>query len=299
VSGWFHVAELEPGVALVAEPGHVCSWLIRGNERSVLLDTGLGVADIAAAVAAVSAGPVEVVNSHSHFDHVGGNALFEQRAIHRLGGPLLAAGCPPDLLAAYATASAGIRSRWDALKAADGAGFHVLGPDEEVRPWPPPGFDPAEWRIEAPPPTQLLDEGDVIELGARSLRVLHTPGHSPDHICLLDEEAGILFAQDQAYYGPHLLYFEDSSIEEWARSLRRLAEEVQPQVRVVYCAHCLRPAVPPRLLTELADAAEAVIAGEVPLVQRLGFLGARVRGADFGHFSLLLPATPEREDDPR
>ncbi len=289
MSGWFHVAELEPGVTLVAEPGHVCSWLIHGGERSVLLDTGLGVADIRAAVAPVAAGPVEVVNSHSHFDHVGGNALFEKRAIHRLGEPLLAAGVPTELLSRYSEAAAGLRESWEALKAADDAGFHLLGPDEEVRSWPPPGFDPAAWRIEPPAPTRLLEDGDVIELGGRSLRVLHTPGHAPDHVCLLDERAGILFAQDQAYYGPHLLYLEDSSLEEWARSLRRLADDVRPQIRIVYCAHCLRPAVPPRLLTELAAAAEAVIAGEVPLHETRGFLGARVRGADFGHFSLLVP----------
>ena len=37
------------------------------------------------------------------------------------------------------------------------------------------------------------------------MQVIHTPGHAPDHICLVDEVAGILFAQDQAYYGPQLI----------------------------------------------------------------------------------------------
>jgi glyoxylase-like metal-dependent hydrolase (beta-lactamase superfamily II) len=286
---WFHVSELEPGVTLVAEPGHVCSWLVQGAERAVLIDTGLGVADIAAAIAPVTHLPVEVVNSHSHFDHVGGNALFERRAIHRRGAPLLEAGVPSELLRRYAEMSTGIHGLWRALKAADDAGFHLLGPDEEVRPWPPPGFDPSAWRIAPPPPTRLLEEGDMIDFGGRSLRVLHTPGHAADHVCLLDEKAGILFAQDQAYYGPHLLYFEDSSLEEWARSSRRLADEVAPEIRVVYCAHCLRPAVPPRLLSELAVAAESVLADEVALVAGKGFLGASVLVADFGHFSLLLP----------
>ena len=71
---------MEPGLHVVAEPGHVYSWLIAGSERSVLLDTGLGIADIEAAIASVSAAPVTVVNSHVHFDHVGGNELFDQVA---------------------------------------------------------------------------------------------------------------------------------------------------------------------------------------------------------------------------
>jgi len=51
---WFRVSPLEPGVWLVGEPGHVNSWLIQGSERDVLLDTGLGLADISVAVASVS-----------------------------------------------------------------------------------------------------------------------------------------------------------------------------------------------------------------------------------------------------
>jgi glyoxylase-like metal-dependent hydrolase (beta-lactamase superfamily II) len=67
---WFHVAEVEPGVHLVAEPGHVLSWLVGGSDRCVLVDTGLGLADIAAAIEPVAAAPTIVVNSHVHFDHV-------------------------------------------------------------------------------------------------------------------------------------------------------------------------------------------------------------------------------------
>lgn len=290
MSGWFHVAELEPGVTLVAEPGHVSSWLVRGSERAVLIDTGLGVADIASAIAPVARRPVFVVNSHSHFDHVGGNGLFAERAIHRSGAPLLAAGVPAALLERYAAGAGELYERWQALAGLDRSGFHTLGPDERVRPWPPPDFAAGAWRIEPPAPTRLLEDGDVVDLGDRSLRVIHTPGHAPDHVCLLDERAGILFAQDQAYYGPHLVYLEDSSLDDWARSARRLADEVGSQIRVVYCAHCLRPAVPPRLLAELADAAEAVVAGEAELRPGRGFLGARVAAADFGHFSILVPA---------
>jgi glyoxylase-like metal-dependent hydrolase (beta-lactamase superfamily II) len=285
---WFHVAEIEPGVDLVAEPGHVCSWLVHGGERSALIDTGLGLVSIREAIAPVAPRPVVCVTSHAHFDHVGGNAEFEERLAHELAVPILAAGYPDSLLAAYASASTGLSAAWETLHAAD-EGFHLLGPDEAVRPWPPVGVDPAGWRIAAPPPTGLLVDSDMIDLGGRELRVIHTPGHAPDHVCLLDEHAGILFAQDQAYYGSQLVYFDDSDIEAFARSARRLADDVAPGIRVVYCAHCLRPAVPPRFLRELADAAEEVVAGEATLEPGEGFLGAPVLAADYGHFSILVP----------
>jgi len=98
---WFRVAPLEPGVWLVGEPGHVNSWLIRGSERALLLDTGLGLADISAAVATVCPEQPRVVNSHVHFDHVGGNGLFAETAMHELGPEWIEAGCEPGQLSAY------------------------------------------------------------------------------------------------------------------------------------------------------------------------------------------------------
>jgi glyoxylase-like metal-dependent hydrolase (beta-lactamase superfamily II) len=286
--GWFRVAEVEPGVHLVAEPGHVNCWLVAGRERTALVDTGLGLVPIRPSVEPAAASPVVVVTSHAHFDHVGGNGEFQEVLAHELAPSILAAGYARDLLERYAVDAAGYRAAWERLRDADD-GFHLLGPDEEVRPWPPDGVDVAAWRIDAPAPTGLLRDGDRIDLGDRELLVLHTPGHAPDHVCLLDERAGILFAQDQAYYGPHLLFFPDSDVAAWARSARRLADEAASSIRVVYCAHVLRFAAPPRLLGELAAAGEEVAAGEAELVPAEGFLGAPVLEARYGHFSIQVP----------
>lgn len=295
---WFHVAELEPGVHLVAEPGHVSSWLVHGSERSMLLDTGLGLVSVRDAIEPAVRGDVVVVNSHSHFDHVGGNAEFDERLIHEAGAALVREPVPSELLRAYGRECAGLRAQFDALLALDRGheGWFLVGPDETVRPWPPEGVDLDAWAIEPPPPTGVLHDGDVVELGNRPLRVVHTPGHAPDHVCLVDERSGILFAQDQAYYGPHLLYFDDCDVDAFARSARRLAEELAGAVRVVYTAHCLRPAVPPGILRELADAAEALAAGEARLEPGEGFLGEPVLAADYGHFSLLVPKEGSEHD---
>lgn len=292
---WFRVAELEPGVHLVAEPGHISCWLVRGAERSVLIDTGLGVASIAEAVRTVEPGRVTVITSHGHFDHVGGNHEFAERLVHEAGAETVREPVPADLLRAYWEGCRELRPGWESLLRADrDSHAFLIGPDEEVRPWPPPGLDEGDWRIEPPAPTGTLRDGDVVELGDRSLRVIHTPGHAHDHVCLLDERAGILFAQDQAYYGPHFLDFDGADVEAWARSARRLADDVAPSIRVVYCAHCLRPAVPPRLLGELADAGAEVAAGEARLVPTVGFWGEPRLAADYGHFSLVLPLSARR-----
>jgi glyoxylase-like metal-dependent hydrolase (beta-lactamase superfamily II) len=290
-SEWFEVAAVEPGLWMVGEPGHVFSWLIEGSERTVLLDTGCGLADIAAAIDGVAPSPVEVVNSHVHYDHVGGNELFERAAMHELAPSRIEAGCSPELIAEHRGFGPAVEGGYARLLAVDRESeAFVLGPEQRVRPWPGSELERLGWRVAPPAPTDLLTDGDRIELGDRTLTVIHTPGHAVEHICMLDERAGILFAQDQAYYGPQLLHLDGSDIGDFARSTRRLSDEFATSVRSVYTAHCLRPTVLPSFLTELADAAEMVAADEAPL-QPAGEVFGDALMADFGHFSLILPAS--------
>lgn len=46
------------------------------------------------------------------------------------------------------------------------------------------------------PPERLLEDGDIVPLGNRSFTVIHTPGHTPGSICLLEKESGLLFSGD-------------------------------------------------------------------------------------------------------
>jgi glyoxylase-like metal-dependent hydrolase (beta-lactamase superfamily II) len=294
---WFHIAAVEPGVTLVGEPGYVFSWLVDGGDDQLLIDTGMGVADVRTAIAHLAADPL-VVNSHGHFDHVGGNALFSRRMIHPLGAVRLAAMAAREASWAYSLLdlgseatrgfAAGVYESWREMLRLDREFLFVLGPEEEVREWPslPQGTFPPP----PPPPTGLVDEGHTFDLGSRQLRVLHTPGHAAEHICLLDEREGILFAQDQAYYGPHFICLDGSDLEEWVVSARRLAEELSGSIRIVYTAHSLRYSAPPKLLRELADAGERVLSGEPPLKPLACPDGTPGLMADFGHFSIILAA---------
>jgi len=94
-NAWFEVSQLEPGVYLVSEPGHVNSWLIEGSKSAVLFDTGLGVANIRKVAEEITPRKLLVVNSHYHFDHTGGNRFFDEFAIHRTGADLVARPSPP------------------------------------------------------------------------------------------------------------------------------------------------------------------------------------------------------------
>ena len=76
---WFEVYEVGDGVLAIYEPQQwqeVISYLVLGSERALLFDTGMGIAPISEAVAELTDLPVVVLNSHTHMDHIGGNAEF-------------------------------------------------------------------------------------------------------------------------------------------------------------------------------------------------------------------------------
>lgn len=47
--------------------------------------------------------------------------------------------------------------------------------------------------------THTYDEGDILELAGLTIRVLHTPGHTPGSVCLLCD--GVLFSGDTLFAG--------------------------------------------------------------------------------------------------
>ncbi|MEI3580641.1 MAG: MBL fold metallo-hydrolase [Acutalibacteraceae bacterium] len=77
---WFEVYRIQPDLYAIYEPGHfqeVISYLITGSEKALLVDTGLGMGNIRKVVEELTSLPVIVMNTHTHFDHIGGNALFD------------------------------------------------------------------------------------------------------------------------------------------------------------------------------------------------------------------------------
>ena len=177
---------------------------------------------------------------------------------------------------------------WGPYKEADDIYFHLLTAERMIRPLPA-GFDPATYQVVPTVPTRLLEEGDVLDLGGRRLQVMHTPGHSPDCICLFDEERGLLFGGDTINTGPIYAQLEDSNVELFARSAARLAEMAGAVQRVFVC-HFLRVENHPALLGEIAEGFQRLLTGDVFFRDNVDCLNYPVKEACFDHFSIFVPA---------
>ena len=72
--------EVCPGLFHIWEPAGVACTLIAGNTTSLLIDTGYGFGNLAAYVKTLTNAPLQLINTHGHLDHAGGNWQFTQAA---------------------------------------------------------------------------------------------------------------------------------------------------------------------------------------------------------------------------
>ena len=89
---WFDVYRLDQQTFAIVEARQaegIVSYLIIGRERAVLFDTGFGIARIDTVAKALTNLPITVLNSHSHYDHVGGNSAFTDEVAFRMAQAML------------------------------------------------------------------------------------------------------------------------------------------------------------------------------------------------------------------
>jgi len=126
---------------VVGSLGVNCLVIDCGNGEGVVVDPGAEPGRILSAVAKLNLKPVYVINTHGHFDHVGGNrdviaATGAKLLIHQSDAPQL-------------------------QRAAEVGKMYGLATEN------------------SPPPDQFLEDGMTITAGTTSIRVIHTPGHTP------------------------------------------------------------------------------------------------------------------------
>lgn len=255
---WFELHHVTRDLWMIAEPGHVVSWLYLGTDRAALIDSGTGIVPIRPLVDGLTDLPVTVINTHYHFDHVGGNAAFAERLAGAKGETLLLRHAPRDLLKRYVAGFEPVIAKAEADRAVDPDAY-ARAPEQAVRPFPV-GFDLEAWRPGGVAATGLLRDGDAIDLGDRQLQVIETPGHSPDGISLFDPEAGILFVGDTLIEGPLYAHYDESSIADLAGSVGKLARLEAP-VHVICAGHVPRAIAEVSLITETERALQRVLDG--------------------------------------
>jgi hydroxyacylglutathione hydrolase len=168
-SSWFSIKEVASKVWVIGDHGADNMYLVEGADSALLIDTGLGTADLASFVKKITSKPLIVVNTHGHPDHAGSNHQFRKVYVH-----------PADSAAARAC---------NLPEARANASKNMSGSNAPLK---------EEIFTGRPFNTKLvaLSEGYLFRLGGRNIKVIESTGHTPGEICLLDIENKLLFSGD-------------------------------------------------------------------------------------------------------
>lgn len=211
MNNWFTIEEIDRDTYSISEYRHweeTHCYLINGEARSLLIDTGLGIGNIYDAVAGLTDRPVAAVATHVHWDHIGGHKYFPEFYAHEAEIGWLDGSFPLPLEAVRKNVT-------------DRCAL-------------PEAFEINKYELFQGKPARVLKGGESIELGKRSIEVLHTPGHSPGHMCFWEKERGYLFTGDLVYKGTLFAYYPSTDPQAYLESLEKIA---QLPARRIFPAH--------------------------------------------------------------
>ncbi len=215
---WFSRKRIDDQITLLWEP-HVhpllrCNiWHIKGRDRDLVIDTGLGICSLKEAAKDIFGKNILAVASHTHYDHTGGFHEFENVAVHRCEAHGLIAPEEATLLRSQIPL--------DELEGIFDAGY-VLNQEELITASPHTDYDITSFEIKPAKANWLLDDGDIIDTGDRHFKVIHIPGHSPGSIGLWEENTGTLFSGDTIYDGPLLADIPGCNLQDYLKSMEYL-----------------------------------------------------------------------------
>ena len=171
------VSEIAYRIYAINEFGMATCFLLEGTERVLLIDTGCGMYNIREIADELSTLPYDVVLTHGHGDHVAWMDQWEEVWLHPADWDMVS-------LERLEQNKAMI-SRYPAMMAAFGSfDAYDIRPEQARYPDTLPRLIP-------------LEEGHIFDLGGgRKVEVIHTPGHTPGEVVLIDDASRILFSGD-------------------------------------------------------------------------------------------------------
>lgn len=240
---WYTRKKIDSDITLLFEP-YVHSflrcniWHIRGKDKDLLIDTGLGLSSLRQEIVDLTDKPLAAVATHIHYDHVGCLHEFDERIMHvsessqmadyHEFGSLGTSTLPSDYL--------------DLFRQVEPLGKYF------ITAVPSASYDPDSYAVTSTVPTLQVDEGHIIDIGNRCFEVFHLPGHSPGSIGLWDALSETLFSGDAVYDGLLLDQLPESNIADYIKTMKRLREL---PVRVVHGGH--EPSFGRQRLHEIID----------------------------------------------
>ena len=189
------------------EDGGVRFFVLEGNQRAAIIDTGMNLENVKEVVESITSLPYILINPHADRDHVHGNKEFDSFYMHPAEESL----------------------------------YRSSGKPGKIIP---------------------VQEGDVIDLGDRELKIIDLPGHTPGSIAVLDAAARVLISGDPIQrHGRIFMFGPHRNMDMYIESMEQL-EKRKSEFDEIWPSHADIP-VNTDTIKLLHDGAQDILAGKV------------------------------------
>lgn len=162
----YTIEKISDRISRIAMPGAVFAYIVEGDERAILIDTGFGLGPFREYVEERLKGkPYELILTHGHLDHAGGASEFEKVYMNKA-----------DLAIARKHTQKQMRRQFLENSGHEVKEEDLAGPKEE-------GYLP-------------LSYGQCFDLGNETVEIVDLGGHTPGSIGVLMKKERILLAGD-------------------------------------------------------------------------------------------------------
>ena len=185
-------------------------YLVEGNEKAVLIDTGVGVGNLKALTEKLTDKPISVLLSHGHVDHALGAGLFQQVYMNPLDEPVFK----------------------ENSKNCHRKAFFEESIDH--------------WKIRIKKENYIaqlmtdflpLADGQIFSLGGITVEVLAFPGHTPGSMAFLFPEERTVFFGDACNSFTFVYDHNSLSISQYLESLYHIQDKIKGRYDRVYTSH--------------------------------------------------------------
>lgn len=197
----YECEQISSDIYRISDFGTANCYLVIGTEKAMLIDMGTGLGDLKGFIHTLSSLPLYIVATHGHTDHIGGCGQFEKIYLH-----------PADFEQFKKMSKLRTRRAFLSIqKSAKDLGIRLK---DLTKP---------EFETELIP----IENNMIFELGNKTIKIIHTPGHTPGSVILLDEQDKIMFTGDNV--NPVLFMFLPGciSLEEWLPNAKIALELAQ------------------------------------------------------------------------
>ena len=244
--GCYKVTEIAKRVWVV-ENNQFFVYVLEGNDKCLLIDTGWGIGNLYELVTKLTSLPLMVVNTHGHPDHVGGNYQFDNIYIHH-GDELL------------------MRSNFESEVRTEILDKFVIGRM-------PSDFSKDIWINASLNKVWTFTGEQTLDLGNRVIEVIEIPGHTYGSICLFDRKEGFLFTGDSVSQRNILLHFQTSApLSLYLKGINKLLA-LKENLNYILPSHN-NTLLTPNILMELKSGVQEILRGEIKGAYHTTFLGS-------------------------